>query len=188
MKDNLHWPYYLAIESDLDSISRYVEFDEENYSTYSIELLRLLLTASAEIDDLMKAFCRLLGAEGKLNSIEKYRNSIMEFSPGLIDAKAKCAKYDLAFFPWKDWEKDNSPSWWRDHNEVKHHRGSSYKLANLGNVLNAVSGLYLLNIHYNHVLMNKKMSYPLELQNTISQLRVDKDLFRVDDIFLYFKD
>ncbi len=41
----LHWNYFLAIESDLEKVSRYIEFAENNYGVYSIELAHLLLTS-----------------------------------------------------------------------------------------------------------------------------------------------
>lgn len=49
------------------------------------------------------------------------------------------------------------PSWWSDYNSVKHHRKvisssreglTNYRKANLGNLLNAFAGLYLLEIAY----------------------------------------
>nr|VFJ75657.1 MAG: hypothetical protein BECKFM1743C_GA0114222_108651 [Candidatus Kentron sp. FM]VFJ75929.1 MAG: hypothetical protein BECKFM1743A_GA0114220_108881 [Candidatus Kentron sp. FM]VFK21500.1 MAG: hypothetical protein BECKFM1743B_GA0114221_107901 [Candidatus Kentron sp. FM] len=32
----LHWNYFLALEADIEHLSRYVEFSEENYCTHSI--------------------------------------------------------------------------------------------------------------------------------------------------------
>ena len=45
----LHWNYYIALEQDLAKLSRYIEFAEGNFSTYSIELAHLLLAASSEV-------------------------------------------------------------------------------------------------------------------------------------------
>ena len=33
-----HWNYFLAMEEDLDRLSRFVEFTTNNYECYSIEL------------------------------------------------------------------------------------------------------------------------------------------------------
>lgn len=41
----LHWNYFLALERDLEVLSRYVEFANRNYKTYSIELAHLLFGA-----------------------------------------------------------------------------------------------------------------------------------------------
>lgn len=37
-----------------------------------------------------------------------------------------------------------NPEWWVSYNNVKHHRLDSYAEANLGNVLQALSGLFVL--------------------------------------------
>ena len=188
MNSNLHWSYFLSIESDLDSLSRYIEFSENNYSVYSVELLRILLMTSAEIDDLMKVFCGLLEPDSKSDSIGKYRGTILRSYSGLLTRKVVCLRYGLEFEPYKSWDVEDSPLWWQSHNKVKHHRSSNYQLANLGNVLNAVAGLYLLNIHCNHVLGELETKYPREIKSTISQLRSQCDMFRIDDPWAYWHD
>lgn len=37
-KPKLHWNYFLALERDLETVSRYVEFTPDNYKIHSIEL------------------------------------------------------------------------------------------------------------------------------------------------------
>ena len=37
-----HWNYFLVLERDLETASRYLEFTPDNYKTYSIELARRL--------------------------------------------------------------------------------------------------------------------------------------------------
>jgi len=54
----LHWNYFLALESDLDRVSRYVEFTTYNYTTYSLEMAHLLLAAGSEIDVVLKSLCK----------------------------------------------------------------------------------------------------------------------------------
>ena len=51
---NIHWNYFLAIESDFENISRYIEFSESNNKTFSIELARIIMSSSQEIDGIMK--------------------------------------------------------------------------------------------------------------------------------------
>jgi len=38
-----HWNYFLAIESDLEAVSRYIEPCKANFKTYSIEQARILV-------------------------------------------------------------------------------------------------------------------------------------------------
>lgn len=55
-----HWNYFLALENDLENISHYIEFSKKNEEAYSIKLAHILLSASSEIDVVMKIFCDLL--------------------------------------------------------------------------------------------------------------------------------
>ncbi|MBP6506947.1 MAG: hypothetical protein KA257_05225 [Opitutaceae bacterium] len=40
-------------------MSRFIEFAEDNFPTYSLELVRLLLAAGSEIDVALKELCNL---------------------------------------------------------------------------------------------------------------------------------
>jgi len=62
----LHWNYFLALESDLERVSRYIEFDKANFKTYSIELAHLLLAASSEVDVVAKTLCQRIDSKIKL--------------------------------------------------------------------------------------------------------------------------
>ena len=57
-------------------------------------------------------------------------------------------RYNLKFTPWDEWHNNESPSWWRFYNKIKHERHQYYEEANLENVLNAMAGLFLLVLHY----------------------------------------
>ena len=45
-----HWQYFLAVEADLHRLSCFIEFSTDNFQAYSIELVRILLASSAEVD------------------------------------------------------------------------------------------------------------------------------------------
>jgi hypothetical protein len=68
-----HWNYFLALEKDLENISRYIEFTEDNLKTYSIELTHILLSASSEIDVIMKELCCLIDSNAPRNNINDYK-------------------------------------------------------------------------------------------------------------------
>lgn len=69
----LHWNYFLAIEKDLENLSRYIEFAEPNLNTYSIELTHILFSASSEVDVVMKQLCNLIDPGQKVENIDDYR-------------------------------------------------------------------------------------------------------------------
>jgi len=54
----LHWNYFLVLESDLEHISRYIEFTTDNFKVYSQEFAHILLAASSEVDVVLKSLCK----------------------------------------------------------------------------------------------------------------------------------
>jgi hypothetical protein len=68
-----HWNYFLAIEKDLEHLSRYIEFSNANLETYSIELTHILLSASSEVDVIMKQLCTLIAPTQTTNNINDYK-------------------------------------------------------------------------------------------------------------------
>jgi hypothetical protein len=145
-----HWNYFLALEEDLMQLSRWVEFDRANWSCFSIELARLLMTAAQEADVVAKALCADWEPKAKAEKIGPYKKILLKAYPGLPKAKVEIPRYGLTLRPWADWAAtgDNPPLWWTANNKVKHHRAAQFAQANLKNALNAASGLFLLLIMY----------------------------------------
>jgi len=73
---NIHWPYYLSLESDVDKLSRYIEFTEDNYSTYSVELVRIFLSICSEVDVVMKELCAITSPNSSASNIGAYKKII----------------------------------------------------------------------------------------------------------------
>lgn len=146
---NQYWQYFLALEDDLIKFSRYVEFDSSNYETYSIDLVRIYLSVCSEVDVVAKILANNLNNKDARN-IGDYKKILLPFYPNITNLSIDIPKYRLAFTPWKEWEESKtiSPVWWLKHNDVKHHRSEYYHEANLGNVLNAMAGLLVINLYY----------------------------------------
>jgi hypothetical protein len=71
--DKLHWNYFLALENDLETLSRYVEFDVANFNVFSIELAHLLFAAASEVDVLAKRMCELANPSAPRGNMDNYR-------------------------------------------------------------------------------------------------------------------
>ena len=143
--NHLHWQYLETLDIDLDTASRYVDFTEENYQTYSIEFVRLLLAVCSEIDVVAKILCTKINENSQGNNINEYRATITAEYPKLHTLEIEIPKHQIILNPWSKWgEDEGNPSWWRSYNQVKHKRDREYKEANLINTLNALAGLYVL--------------------------------------------
>ncbi|MBU4233738.1 MAG: hypothetical protein KKD99_03395 [Proteobacteria bacterium] len=140
-----HWNYFLAIEEDLERLSRFIEFDKRNFDCFSIEISRILLASGAEVDVVCKQICKKLNRSSSAKSINRYRDEISAAYPAISDFEVLYPRHELRLTPWSSWNYPNSvPIWWTAYNKTKHHRDTEYIQANLLNCLNAVAGLFVM--------------------------------------------
>lgn len=144
-----HLNYFLCIEDDISLLSRWVEIAEPNFQCYSVELARLLMTTSAEVDVLAKHICEGIDPEAKASSINAYQRLMVEAYPKIIESRVTMPRFGVELRPWSNWRNENNPPlWWQGNNKVKHHRTTHFDKATLKNVLNAAAGLLILILLY----------------------------------------
>lgn len=166
-----HWNYLLALERDVEQLSRFVEFDEKNFDCFSIEIARLLLASGAEVDVVCKQLCVTIDPNSAAATIGAYRTEITPVLPSIPDFEVLLPRFGLRLKPWDEWHNANGvPFWWTAYNKAKHHRHREYGKANLKNALNAVAGLFVVILY----LYNDEARSGLLLPST-QLLRVDGD-------------
>lgn len=162
---NNFWEYFLAIEFELANTTRFVEFNEDNYETYSIEFARILLSASSEVDVLCKRLCLNIDSSLSPNEIhiDDYRRIITTKYTKLNTIEVLIPRYELTLKPWEEWKENNNnknPSWWSDYNKVKHHRDDNFSKANLINAIDSVSGLFAIVLYLYRSENNEAKLFP----------------------------
>jgi hypothetical protein len=145
---NIHWNYFIALERDLELISRYIEFTETNFATFSIELAHLIFAAASEVDVIAKLLCKQVEPDKSPNKIYAYRKIIKKHFPEVLSAIIHIPRYGISFTPWVNWAEDINPDWWVSYNNVKHKRNESFSEATLQNALNAIGGLLIFTHQY----------------------------------------
>lgn len=144
-KTEAHWNYFLAVERELEVLSRYVEFDERNFRCFSTEIARTVLAAGAEVDVVCKQMCRANNPSSTAENINDYRTEITLLVPSIPDFTVLVPRFGITLQPWDEWRfATGVPLWWTAYNKIKHHRESQYHQANLKNALNAVAGLLVV--------------------------------------------
>jgi len=144
-KTDAHWNYFLSAEADLLELSRFIEFDKRNYKCFSVQMARLLMAAAAEVDVVCKQLCRTVNPASRADGINQYREEIVRAFPMIPRFEVLAPRYGLCLKPWMNWRRPNNPPyWWTAYNKTKHHRHTEYHRACLKNVLNAVSGLFVV--------------------------------------------
>jgi hypothetical protein len=142
----LHWNFFSAIEDDVQRLARFIEFDANNFQCYSLEVARILLAASSEVDIVCEQLCLQFDPASSANNINHYRDELVAAIPALPDFQVVIRRHSLTLMPWDEWHDSahGVPLWWRAHNKVKHERHSHYYDANLKNALNSVAALFVI--------------------------------------------
>lgn len=180
-----HWNYFLAIEKDLENISKYIEFCDDNLKTYSIALTHILLSASSEVDVVMKQLCALVDESNKTKNIDQYRMVIKDKLPIFIYEEVKISRFGTVLKPWDNWLGDVNPDWWKSHTDVKHQRNDYFKEANLKNTLNAVGGLLISIIYYYKFAFSKETGQEVTFKDTTRQLEPKSILMGMNSTYYY---
>lgn len=180
-----HWNYFLAIEKDLENLSRYIEFADANLGTYSIELTHILLSASSEVDVIMKQLCTLIDPTKTTHNINDYKSVIQTHLNSFINEEISIDRFGLSFKPWDNWIGTQNPNWWKSYNNVKHLRNNHFSEANLQNTINAVGALLLTVVYYYKFAFSSEAKYQIDFKETTRQLQPESSFMKINADYYY---
>lgn len=143
-----YWNYYISIENDLIGIERYVTFDKRNFSTFSIEFIKLYQNICSEID----AVCKLITIGNDMSEYKKFLLTDSFYSK-IKNESVKIillTNSDIFLKPFSELNEQAGLEWWGNYNSIKHNRvkNDNFIKANLKNVLNALAALYILELYF----------------------------------------
>lgn len=182
-KSKIHWNYFIALEKDAETLTRYIEFCEANLDVYSIELARLLFAAASEVDVIAKLLCERLQPTAGRENINDYRHILVAELPDLPTIEISITRYGLSFKPWDNWSDSNNdnPLWWRSYNDVKHQRDVHFNKATLKNALNALGALLILVYYYYSYELAPPGTNQLSPKDTVLKLEPKSTLLTLPD-------
>lgn len=159
-----HLNYLVHLDRDLEICSRYIDFSEDNFSTYSNELAKILLAAGSEADVVFKLLCKRIDSKASLGGIGDYKSIILKSYSRFIDFKTYIPSKKMYLKPWQDWRglDNNRLEWWDSYSKVKHARHSHMASANLKHTLLAFSGLMSL-IYYCYSIDQEKNMFTIPI-------------------------
>lgn len=181
-----YWNYYLALENDLQKSSRYIEFTKANLKSFSIEFVHLLQSASSEVDVLMKLFCEILDPNKKCQNIYDYRKVVVGKCPSMIQEEIILDRFGMKYQPWINWQKGESPNWWKSYNKVKHKRNAYFNEANLKNVVNSIGALHILVVYYYKFVFSKEARAEIDFRSTTLELKPESELIKINNDNYYY--
>ena len=159
------WFFYMDIEEEFLDISKIIPIDSVNSETFSFKYMKLLMVICSEINLILTNFMDFKEFEYEKKNIIWYEKFISTFFPNFKSSSVTCYKsyhnYNEIITPFLDWDNNNSPLWWSINNKVKHNRDEldeekgieKFKSANQLIVLNALAGLFILEMYfYNEIV------------------------------------
>ena len=165
-----HWRFYSMLEDKFTNTLQYVELDERNFQTFSMEFVSQIREIGSEIDVVLK---ELLGyAQDDRKNIADYIKGIEETYPDMFQRKIMTQKLTIIPFDNLNKEKPSELLWWKAYNDVKHGRVLNFKEANLQNTLLLLATLYLFEMY----LLKKSIK-----ENESDIVEKDSGLFRILD-------
>ena len=69
-----YWMFYMQLENDFSKTFNYVEFTDDNLSTYSKEYAKQLISIGSELDIVFKALCNEVDPTKARSCITDYAN------------------------------------------------------------------------------------------------------------------
>ncbi len=186
-KSKIHWNYFIALEQDMENVSRYIEFCEQNFDVYSIELARLLSAAASEVDVIAKLLCERFQPSISRENINDYRIILLATLSELSTVEVFINRYGLSFKPWDNWSdsSNENPLWWRSYNNVKHHRDTHFNEATLKNAINALGALLILTYYYYSYELTTAGVVPLPSKDTTRELKPETTLLTLPEDYYY---
>lgn len=164
---NLYWPVYKNLEKEFIKLADYVHFSDDQLNIYSMHIADLIVRCAVEIEALSKELYNELG--GNMIPVDDRNNprdlyfdtdclNLLEKKWFLSKKQITVSSINFYFADEKNKvltplhkanRRGSSGSKWKQaYQAIKHDRRNSLKKATVGNLLNAMGALYILNLYY----------------------------------------
>lgn len=185
-KTKVHWNYFLALEQDFQAISRFIEPCEKNENTFSIELSRIIMSSTQEVDVIIKSLCHLFESSSNPSKINQYFPIIQRHIPQILEEQVYLPRFSMSSQPWIDWKENEAPLWWQANNKIKHQRNTEYHKATLKNAFNSLAALFLTTSYFYKKEFEIENQFPnMKWMDVTKILTPTATLFRLNDSYYY---
>jgi hypothetical protein len=195
---NLFWPIYKKLEEDFMELSYYIAIDKKQLKTYSIKIADLILRSVSECENIAKELCKkenikFRDKNGKIRQyilFNEYINRLEEVY-GLGHKHVSCIfnnikqdTFDIKHTPFakkkimKNGKEKEFLNWYNSYNLIKHDRVKNFREANLGNLIDSLAALFLLNVYYMDITFYEVEEY--NYKQIISRIEGFSQVFQVD--------
>ena len=122
-----------------------------NGNTYSIEFCDILMSTSAEFENVTKQICKEINPnfndKSNIKALTKtITNKFPKIGETIINSPVQ------SFSPLRDWAESDEGTikgidWWGDHTDIKHQRYPNFHKASFQNCYNALASLFVMELY-----------------------------------------
>lgn len=146
----MYWKNFLYLEKRFEELTRYVDLHEDNLPTFSVEIMNLYLSACSEIEAVYKEIFSKVGESMNFDEFKAEVASLNESWKEFLKQPVTIDGYLQEIYPFRliieNTEESTYSKWWKNHNAIKHNRQYEWKNAKLGFLVEALAGLFILNL------------------------------------------
>ena len=193
---NIFWNIYKNIERELIEISNIIHIDDNQLSVYSPKITELLIRTVVEVEAISKELYFKNGGDKENNNQLFFDTDCIDFleNKWLLSKKKVIVSAPNFYFsdednrvltPLKKANKRGSSSskWLIAYQAVKHNRNNSLLKGNLKNLIEALAGLYVLNIYYKDLVYSlSRDSNGTNFDNSLGSSIFSVDIHKYTDI------
>lgn len=144
-----YWPLYQRLEQELEEMTFAIALVDDQRQVYSSKLAELLMRACSECENAAKA---LLVGRALASTKDNFPGLGADLCSSLhLDWRELEIVWPFqqlttrTIVPFKTWASGN-PTWFTAYNKIKHDRDANTQAGNYWNVIEAVGGLFILNV------------------------------------------
>ena len=193
---NIVWNIYKNIERELIVISNVIHIDDNQLSVYSPKITELLIRTVVEVEAISKELYFKNGGDKANDNQLFFDTDCIDFleNKWLLSKKKVIVSAPNFYFsdednrvltPLKKANKRGSSSskWLIAYQAVKHNRNNSLLKGNLKNLIEALAGLYVLNIYYKDLVYSlSRDSNGTNFDNSLGSSIFSVDIHKYTDI------
>ncbi|MDE1769236.1 MAG: hypothetical protein KGI28_01605 [Thaumarchaeota archaeon] len=132
---------YKDLERQFDDLSYIIPLKNKP-ETYSPRLYNILQSACGQIENISRMICDKLGASYEKDNFPSYYKALN--SDKMLEKQvAYLVQNYQSIEPFKI-ESGFTPNWWKNYNDTKHNLPDGFLQGNIGNTVEALAALYLL--------------------------------------------
>lgn len=154
-----YWPIYEQLENELREITFFISLEDVHLNVFSARFAELLLRIGQECENIGKTLATQLALSPSSGTIQRLNfPSLGNLLCTNVALNAKVVEVIWVYqslstskkllTPFSTWSSSGSvnPVWYDTYNGFKHDRNTHFSRANYGNVIEALAGLFILNL------------------------------------------